>query len=71
MPNHVHLVAVPKREDSLATLLRRVQGRYAQYYNARTGRTGHLWQNRYFACALGPTHVARASRERAEEAAYN
>src|SRR5579863_2354473 len=52
MPNHVHLVAVPKREDSLATLLRRVQGRYAQYYNARTGRTGHLWQNRYFACML-------------------
>jgi putative transposase len=52
MPNHVHLIAVPDREDSLAVLLRRVHGRYAQYYNARGGRTGHLWQNRFFACVL-------------------
>lgn len=52
MSNHVHLVAIAEREDSLAVLLRRVHGRYAQYYNARIGRIGHLWQNRYFACAL-------------------
>jgi putative transposase len=57
MSNHVHLVAIAGREDSLAVLLRRVQGRYAQYYNVRTGRTGHLWQNRYFACALGWSHL--------------
>ena len=25
--------------------------------NARYGRSGHLWQNRYFACALGPGHL--------------
>jgi putative transposase len=54
MTNHVHLIAVPERQDSLAVLLRRVHGRYAQYYNARHGRSGHLWQNRYFACCLGP-----------------
>lgn len=60
MTNHVHLIAVPKREDSLAVLLRRVQGRYAQYYNACYDRTGHLWQNRYYACALGGTHLRRA-----------
>ena len=29
MGNHVHLVAVPAREDSLSILLRRVHGRYA------------------------------------------
>ncbi len=57
MTNHVHLVALPEREDSLAVLLRRVHGRYAQYYNARSGRNGHLWQNRYFACSLGPSHL--------------
>jgi REP-associated tyrosine transposase len=34
-----------------------VHGRYAQYYNARWGRTGHLWQNRFFACVLGPSHL--------------
>jgi putative transposase len=57
MTNHVHLVALPAREDSLSILLRRVHGRYAQYYNARSGRCGHLWQNRFFACALGASHL--------------
>ena len=60
MTNHVHLILVPDAADSLALVLRRVHGRYAQYFNVRTGRTGHLWQNRYFACALGPGHGARA-----------
>jgi putative transposase len=55
MTNHIHLIAAPEREDSLSVLLRRVHGRYAQYYNARWGRSGHLWQNRYF--ALGPGHL--------------
>jgi len=57
MTNHVHLVGIPGREDSLSVLMRRVHGRYAQYYNARTRRTGHLWQNRFFACVLGPDHL--------------
>ena len=57
MTNHVHLISIPEHEDSLAILLRRVHGRYAQYYNARTGRSGHLWQNRYFACVLAPDHL--------------
>ncbi len=57
MTNHVHLIAVPEREDSLAVLLRRVHGRYAQYYNTRCGRTGHLWQNRFFACVLDDAHL--------------
>lgn len=35
-------------------------GRYAQYDNARWGRTGHLWQSRSFACSLGPAHLWRA-----------
>ncbi len=62
MNNHVHLVAIPQREDSLAVLLRRVQGRYSQYFNTRAGRTGHLWQNRFFACILGPEHLWAALR---------
>jgi putative transposase len=57
MTNHVHLIVVPEHENSLAVLLRRVHGRYAQYYNTRAGRTGHLWQNRFFACVLGPDHL--------------
>jgi putative transposase len=41
MTNHVHLVVVPERADSLAILFRRVHGRYAQYLNTRRRRTGH------------------------------
>ena len=52
MTNHVHFVVVPEREDSLAVMFRRVHGRYAQYLNARRGRTGHLWQNRFFGCPV-------------------
>jgi putative transposase len=57
MTNHVHLIAVLEGADALAVLLRRVHGRYAQYYNIRVGRTGHLWQNRFFACALDSEHL--------------
>lgn len=57
MTNHVHIVAIPAREDSLSILFRRVHGRYAQYYNAHAGRSGHLWQNRFFACMLEETHL--------------
>ena len=46
-----------EREESLSILLRCVHGRYAQYYNARWGRTGHLWQSRFFACVLGEEHL--------------
>jgi putative transposase len=55
MPNHVHLIAVPPEEDSLALLLRRVHGRYAQYLNIRLERTGNLWQNRFYSCHKGLT----------------
>ncbi len=62
MPNHVHLIAVPEEDESLAVLLRRVHGRYAQYLNARRQRCGHLWQNRYFSCPLSERHLRAALR---------
>jgi putative transposase len=60
MPNHVHLIAVPERADSLSVLLRRVHGRYAQMVNAQRVRSGHLWQNRFYSCALSASHLWRA-----------
>ena len=60
MTNHMHLIALPEREDSLSVLLQRVQGRYSQYFNAHAGRTGHLWERRFFGCVLGPSHLWRA-----------
>ena len=40
MTNHVHLVLLPGRKDSVSVLMRRVHGRYAQYYNVRWGICG-------------------------------
>jgi putative transposase len=57
MPNHVHLVVVPQAADALGTLFRRVHGGFAQYANLRRGRTGHLWQQRFFSCPMGEQHL--------------
>jgi len=62
MPNHIHLVAIPEQEGSLAVALRRAHGRYAQYFNARKLRTGHLWQNRFYSCAMSESHLWTAVR---------
>jgi putative transposase len=62
MSNHVHLVVVPERADSLAVLFRRVHGAYAQAVNAGMGRSGHLWQNRFYSCPLSARHLWIALR---------
>jgi putative transposase len=57
MSNHVHFVVVPECADGLGVLFRRVHGRYAQYLNVKKQRTGHLWQNRFYSCALSEQHL--------------
>jgi putative transposase len=52
MDNHVHIVAAPLSEDSLAGTLRRAHADYARYANVKRSGTGHFWQNRYFSCPL-------------------
>ena len=60
MTNHVHLVAVPTRPDSLARALGRAHSSYAQRFNRRYRRCGHLWQNRFYSCPVGGSHLLRA-----------
>lgn len=60
MTNHVHLITVPAREESLAKAVGRTNFRYTQYINRMHGRSGHLWQNRFFSCALDEVHLWRA-----------
>jgi len=52
MTNHVHLIATPKSEESLAKAFGRTNFRYTQYVNRLHNRSGHLWQNRFYSCAL-------------------
>jgi putative transposase len=62
MTNHVHFVAIPQREDSLAVLFGRANGRYAQAINIRKGRCGHFWQARFHSCVLSDSHLDIAIR---------
>ncbi|HOD29400.1 MAG TPA: transposase [Syntrophales bacterium] len=62
MPNHVHLVAVPGRQESLARLFNTVHMLYAQYFNRKRNATGHLWQGRFFSCVLDERHLYAAVR---------
>jgi putative transposase len=62
MSNHVHLIVVPQREDSLARVIGPAHWRYAQYLHGRHGLVGHLWQNRFYSCPLGPAHAVLAMR---------
>ncbi len=57
MTNHIHLVVVPHEEDSLADGLGRAHWRYSQMVNRLHGRSGHLWQGRFFSCALDDEHA--------------
>jgi len=52
MSNHVHLIAVPMKENALANALRRAHSDYARYANVKLQTSGHFWQNRYYSCPL-------------------
>jgi len=60
MTNHIHLVATPNYETSLADAMKRTNQLYAQYVNRMHHRSGHLWQDRFFSCTLGQDHFQRA-----------
>jgi len=60
MTNHVHLVAVPESEDSLARALGRTHLMYAQHIHRLHGRVGHFWQSRFCSCALDEAHAVAA-----------
>jgi putative transposase len=62
MSNHVHLVLVPIRTDSLGLALKHAHGRYASYWNAIHHSSGHVWQGRYYSCPLDEVHLWEASR---------
>jgi REP-associated tyrosine transposase len=62
MPNHVHLIAVGEKADSMARAIGNAHRRYSRLINERHGWTGHLWANRFYSSPLGETHVWMAAR---------
>ena len=62
MTNHVHLVGTPRSGQSLAKAVGRTHWLYTQTINRLHGRSGHLWQNRFYSCALDGDHYWAAIR---------
>lgn len=62
MSNHVHLILVPPDADALDRVMGQSHWRHAQAINRLHGRSGHLWQGRYFSCPLDDEHLVAAMR---------
>ena len=62
MPNHVHLILVPRSADGLRRSLAELHRRYTTHINARHGWTGHLWQGRFGSVAMDEDHLIAAAR---------
>jgi len=52
MNNHIHLLVVPREEESLAKGIGITNLVYTQYFNRRYNRSGRLWQNRFFSTVI-------------------
>ena len=52
MTNHVHILAVPRKKESLAKGIGVTNLVYTQYFNRRYDRIGRLWQNRFFSTII-------------------
>src|SRR3954467_6784399 len=63
MPNHVHLILTPSDPDGLRRALSRVHRTYAGVIQTRRKRSGHFWQGRFGAVAMGGAHLAAARRD--------
>lgn len=60
---HVRLVVTPEKEASLSSVLGRIDFRYAQWFNGRYGRHGHLWQQRFRSCPIQGSYVRFVLRD--------
>ncbi len=52
MTNHIHLLATPQFEDSIAKVFQSVGRKYVQYFNYAYKRSGTLWEGRYRATVV-------------------
>ena len=59
MPNHIHLIAVPKTEEGLRKGIGEAHRRYTRYVNAYKEWRGYLWQGRFSSSPLDQKHLIR------------
>ena len=62
MPNHVHLIAVPRDADALRDCLGWAHQRYTRRINFREGWRGHLWQGRFASYPMQERYLKAVAR---------
>jgi putative transposase len=62
MPNHVHLILVPKDADGLRAALGEAHRRYTRHVNFREGWRGYLWQGRFASFPMDEAHLLACVR---------
>jgi len=62
MPNHVHLIAVPKTKDGLNLAIGEAHRRYTRRINFREGWRGHLWQGRFSSFIMDEMYLLACTR---------
>ena len=62
MTNHVHFIAVPQTETSLAKGFGEAHRRYTRMKNFSQGVRGYLFQGRFSSCVLDQQHLLAAAR---------
>ena len=62
MPNHVHLIAVPKTEDGLRRAVGEAHRRYTRRINFREKWRGYLWQGRFASFIMDEPYLLAAAR---------
>jgi putative transposase len=62
MPNHVHFVVIPEKEDSMSRVFKYAHMKYSQYYNKKMHTAGHLFQGRFFSSTMDETYTLACTR---------
>ncbi|MBN1353729.1 MAG: transposase, partial [Candidatus Omnitrophica bacterium] len=60
MPNHVHIIAVPAKEGSLANAIGKTHLKYTRMINFRENWRGYLWQGRFSSYVLSERYLLAA-----------
>jgi putative transposase len=62
MDNHVHIIALPKDEKSLASGIGETHRKYSRMINFRKGWRGYLWQGRFISYPMDEKYFYSAVR---------
>ena len=62
MPNHVHLIAIPREDGELAKAIGETHRNYTRFINFRENWRGYLWQGRFSSYVLDERYLLAATR---------